>query len=158
MSVGRTLPSADAYGMMPIMRSPIMMFAWTVCFLAAGCGTNTGDSTPISANQGEVSSRPTYQEYTTGVEQGGPLILFFARKDEPLSERTDAAIRSLFHSDAPAVSVYRVPMPADPRLMMAYGVFVENTVVLVDHGRRVAQIVHPSSEELRSFLMHVDGQ
>lgn len=83
-----------------------------------------------------------------------PVALFFHSAADPFSIKTEESLAELYRTSPPAVSTYRVNMDVDTVLARRYIVIVPDTLVLLDaDGVKIDNKLHPSLDDIRSFLI-----
>lgn len=130
------------------------------------CGTPSQDLSEIHRNIGTSSiasgsliasgtgSRIEYTSFSPARIAGKPSVLFFAKDTDPFSRLNDQRLKVLYGSGSATISTYRVPFNESAELQLKYGVFVEDTFVLVGTGaERLGLIIHPSAEELKEIII-----
>ena len=146
----------------------------TVCFMGSAivvallftaCSTppqdlpaiHRGSKVPASVSgsilQTSTDSRVRYTSYAPDRMIGQTSVLFFAKDADPFSRLSDQRLKILYGTGAAGVSTYRVPFNESAELQLKYGVFVEDTFVLVGTGsERLGLIIHPSERELKEMI------
>ncbi len=114
-------------------------------------GTNSVASGSLMASGS--GSRIEYTSFSPARIAGKPSILFFAKDTDPFSKVSDQRLQALYGSGSATISTYRVPFNESAELQLKYGVFVEDTFVLVGTGaERMGLVIHPSETELRKIV------
>ncbi len=135
-------------------------------FLFAACGTATpaavlSTDVPASVASSQqaapppsADSSPSYALYQDGViGRGKSIVLFFAKKSDPFSQRSDEMIRRVYASGAALLSTYRIDSDTSTGARLTYGIIVPDTFVLLGaDGARQTNLIHPDETELKSFL------
>ncbi|MDD5055906.1 MAG: hypothetical protein PHZ00_06605 [Candidatus Peribacteraceae bacterium] len=113
---------------------------------------------PVSVATGSVLQAATgsiiqYTSYAPERIIGRTSVLFFAKDADPFSRLSDQRLQTLYGSGSATLSTYRVPFNESADLQLRYGVFVEDTFVLVGTGaERLSLIIHPSEMELKELI------
>jgi hypothetical protein len=138
-----------------------ILLSLTLC----ACGTSPQDlpvihreprGTPVAS--GSVLSTSTgsvieYAPYAPERITGHRSVLFFAKDADPFSRLNDQRLKMLYGSGAATVSTYRVPFNESAELQLKYGVFVEDTFVVVGTGaERLSLVIHPNETELQQLV------
>lgn len=124
-------------------------------FLLAGCSTAVPETvapTPIAIpTPTEVPSYVQYRDHRP--RKNEQAVLFFAKSDDPFSQKTEEVIRELYGSGGMLLSTYRVDTMVDTGALLTYIVFFEDTVVLLGkNGERVGSLLHPTKDALKGML------
>lgn len=99
----------------------------------------------------EVPSYVSYHDHRPRPNE--QAVLFFAKSDDPFSQKTDEVLRELYGSGGMLLSTYRVDTMADTGALLTYIVFFEDTVVLLGkNGERVGSLLHPTRDALKLML------
>jgi hypothetical protein len=116
-------------------------------------GSKVHASVSGSILQASTGSRIQYTSYLPERLIGQTSVLFFAKDADPFSRLSDQRLKILYGTGAAGVSTYRVPFNESAELQLKYGVFVEDTFVLVGTGsERLGLIIHPSERELKEMI------
>lgn len=93
----------------------------------------------------------TYDESKIG--KGVPVLLFFKETGAVFSEASEAVIRDVYSSGKALLPTYIVEMGTETGMTLKFGVFVEDTVVLLDGaGKRRGTLAHPKASEIKIIL------
>ena len=140
------------------MRARLPLLGLSLLLVLSACGTAenppTDDQGGVASSEAVIASTPTYAMYAEGVlTSGKPAVIFFANVGDPFTVKSEAILNRLYGTGAATVSTYRVNMGTETGMRLSFGVFVEDTFVLLDaQGKVKAKHVHPSENELRSIV------
>lgn len=99
----------------------------------------------------KVPSYVSYREHRPRPNE--QAVLFFAKSDDPFSQKTDEVLRELYGSGGMLLSTYRVDTVTETGALLTYIVFFEDTVVLLGkNGERVGSLLHPTRDALKLML------
>ena len=149
----------------PLTVSILMASAIIVTLTMSACETSSLDLPAVhrgskvsSSASGTLLETSTgsgiqYTSYTPEKIKDKRSVLFFAKDSDPFSKMSEQRLKTIYGSGAATVSTYRVPFNESAELQLKYGVFVEDTFVLIGTGaQRLDLIIHPSEMELREIL------
>jgi hypothetical protein len=138
-----------------------------VCILTVGIAACGGSvPSPDSGTVTETPAVPTIDPFTKPIyssyspyllHTGSSAVLFFAKSGRLFSQRSERVITEAYGSGAANVSTFRIDLGTATGMALQYGVFVEDTFVLIDgEGNRKRLLVHPNAGELRTLLRTQD--
>lgn len=149
----------------PLTACCLMVSAIVVTLTLSGCDVSPQPLPVFHRQPGSVSVATgsvlpsatggiiQYTSYAPERIAGQISVLFFAKDADPFSRLSDQRLKSLYGSGAATISTYRVPFNESAVLQLKYGVFVEDTFVLVGTGaQRLGLIIHPSERELKEMI------
>ncbi len=98
----------------------------------------------------------TYLTYRDGVEGAGrPVLLFFYSSDSSdlFSQKTNTIITELYRTNVYILPTYRADFTTAVTSQRKYHVLLPDTIVLIDaEGNEVASQLHPTEDDIKSFL------
>lgn len=151
---------------MPRMRrvAPTAMLALVLALSACGTSQVPATAEPdANASVGVESGTSAvlkqaanvfYRDFADGdLATGRPVALFFHQNADPFSQRSDRLLRQWYGSGAVDVSTLRVDVGTASGMTLAFSVLLPDTFVLLNaSGSKVASVLHPTAQELRSLL------